>query len=448
MRKNVFLTSAIAVLFAMPAFAEIVSDATCNIENLGQSENGSTANVEAMWAPNRYSEPAGQYLLYDSQNDVITQHQTCLSGSYCGGFSDLPFADSSMGIESCPVEYANSAAGSDEINDCYNPETAVCSTRNPYTGGHATAVIYGNSTNGNATCKTFYGDTTTCVLDTADACDITALTCETGYHKTGGNPITLEAGTAIAYSNQNYPTNFGYKSNSGTGTNSNDTGLQNGEWFADWSEHITVHGRASCNSTAPSNWQEVQSAQGDEYKTKLLSTAQPSNTFNTTSTGQNCWCNLKSYQLSNAQSPVDISSSWIFMAHSGDDANECANSCAFNCAFAMMISPYFKQALWQTVESTELQCVANTININWYNQDDLHDQNYCTYDDTITLPAENPTRPGYIFKGWRIKPCTSYDSVETCPTNRCSWNSESNTCVDMNASGTGGMDEELVPMDD
>ena len=47
----------------------------------------------------------------------------------------------------------------------------------------------------------------------------------------------------------------------------------------------------------------------------------------------------------------------------------------------------------------------NTINLRWYSVGDtVFETSQCTYGDTITLPATNPTRPGYIFAGWQLRP--------------------------------------------
>ncbi len=43
----------------------------------------------------------------------------------------------------------------------------------------------------------------------------------------------------------------------------------------------------------------------------------------------------------------------------------------------------------------------NTINLNWYDRDTIVAQTTCTYGEKITLPPA-PTRPGYIFSGWRL----------------------------------------------
>ena len=50
--KKTLLTSILAITFAIPAFATIESGSTCDTTNLGQSENNSTANVEADWTAN------------------------------------------------------------------------------------------------------------------------------------------------------------------------------------------------------------------------------------------------------------------------------------------------------------------------------------------------------------------------------------------------------------
>ena len=50
------------------------------------------------------------------------------------------------------------------------------------------------------------------------------------------------------------------------------------------------------------------------------------------------------------------------------------------------------------------QFTPNIINLNWYSVGDtLYETNTCTYGQPITLPATNPTRPGYTFVGWRLR---------------------------------------------
>ena len=44
-----------------------------------------------------------------------------------------------------------------------------------------------------------------------------------------------------------------------------------------------------------------------------------------------------------------------------------------------------------------------TITVNWDDGSGTTTTNTCVYDGTITLPPE-PTRPGYTFNGWVLKP--------------------------------------------
>ena len=50
---------------------------------------------------------------------------------------------------------------------------------------------------------------------------------------------------------------------------------------------------------------------------------------------------------------------------------------------------------------------ANTINLEWYNEDTKltvpTTSNTCTYDGGITLPSTNPTKTGYTFRGWQVR---------------------------------------------
>ena len=50
----------------------------------------------------------------------------------------------------------------------------------------------------------------------------------------------------------------------------------------------------------------------------------------------------------------------------------------------------------------------NEIQLRWYNNNTLMDvqsaANTCTYDDTLTVPSTAPTRTGYTFAGWTVRP--------------------------------------------
>ena len=409
------LTSILAIGLVMPAMAENITNASsCNTGVLGQSDNNSTANVEATWTANTYSENPGYYLLFS--NGTISQNQTCPAGSYCVGFTNQAFNDASMGIQSCPTGYTNSAAGTTTQDNCYATGTATCSTRNPYSGVNSdkvTNITYGNSNAGSASCKTYYGDQTTCVLDTANACEITDLTCATGYRKEN----TLIPNSSPISSNQldtpgtsHYAK--GYRNNAdycyGTGISSGNctsepvASMETNDWSVEFS-YGTVKGIASCNSTAPSNLQEIMDAWGEDEPTEAMfaASAQPGGTFNSSSTGQYCWCQTESFTPTGG-STVGAYSSWVFYDGYGS-ASDCAGNCANDCADRVQYGRGFRGALFGSLGTYRLQCVANTINIDWDPQNgEAHTTNQCTYDGAITLPAE-PSKTGYTFGGWRLK---------------------------------------------
>ena len=60
----------------------------------------------------------------------------------------------------------------------------------------------------------------------------------------------------------------------------------------------------------------------------------------------------------------------------------------------------------------------NEIQLRWYDNNTLLDvqssANTCTYDGTLTIPQTAPTRTGYTFDGWTVRP--EYD-FSTLPTN-------------------------------
>ena len=61
----------------------------------------------------------------------------------------------------------------------------------------------------------------------------------------------------------------------------------------------------------------------------------------------------------------------------------------------------------------EADWTANTINLEWYNEDTKltvpTTSNTCTYDGGITLPSTNPEKTGYTFKGWAVR-----ETIQQC----------------------------------
>ena len=61
----------------------------------------------------------------------------------------------------------------------------------------------------------------------------------------------------------------------------------------------------------------------------------------------------------------------------------------------------------------------NTINLRWYNGNTLLDvqstANTCVYDGSLTIPSTAPSRIGYTFDGWQVRP--QMDFAATIPIN-------------------------------
>ena len=59
----------------------------------------------------------------------------------------------------------------------------------------------------------------------------------------------------------------------------------------------------------------------------------------------------------------------------------------------------------------------NTIQLRWYNGNTLMDvqntANTCVYDGTLTIPDTAPTRTGYTFDGWTVRPEMDFSTIPT-----------------------------------
>ena len=53
---------------------------------------------------------------------------------------------------------------------------------------------------------------------------------------------------------------------------------------------------------------------------------------------------------------------------------------------------------------------ADTITLNWYNEDGTTNSTACTYGDEISLPP-NPTKTGYTFDGWVARPEYDFSTI-------------------------------------
>ncbi|MFQ6777878.1 MAG: InlB B-repeat-containing protein, partial [Alphaproteobacteria bacterium] len=153
-----------------------------------------------------------------------------------------------------------------------------------------------------------------------------------------------------------------------------------GEWAVDFS-YGTITGRALCSTT-----------NGDVYK---------ADTPDVSGTGNYCWCKMTGFTPSGG-SLQSMSSSWVSKGGTAySDADSCANWCEYNCTDIVLSDSRFRGALFGK-GSAKSECVANEINVNWYNGETLYETNQCTYDGAITLPTA-PEKRGYTFKGWKLQ---------------------------------------------
>ena len=109
--------------------------------------------------------------------------QPCPAGSYCPGYPDsMPLCSSgtyndTMGINTCPGEYPDSAEKSGTINQCY----AICSTQS-ITGGNrvpvSSTVYYGNNCEYTTVCNDGYNQSSDGVC--SQLCGLGFTTLRTG----------------------------------------------------------------------------------------------------------------------------------------------------------------------------------------------------------------------------------------------------------------------------
>ncbi len=372
----------LALVIATPSMAAvgdvITTGASCTIGDLGVSEG--TANATAQFRVNTYNCAAGQYLPADA-----IACTTCPANSYCEGDTYEYNASSDQGATSCEDDWGDgfpySDAGSDNADACYF--VAPCPTISAATAcdPHAATCAYTNdaiTTNGRIYAEGESGpNMPKCSLD---------FTCGTGYTKsTPGSAITAPNSNANSYEYKShiYP----------SGSNSqNNSSLSAGEWSATWNGTGTMKGIASCN-TVPGNNDEWTWANGSTLPAN-------SNLASTSTTGRYCWCKPTSWTPSGGTT-TELSAAWVFGGDYGDASN-CADGCAYYCAARVYDYADFRSALFGVVGAT-MQCVANTITLNWNNEDGTNfESGSCTYDETLTVPSTHPDKRGYTFTGWKF----------------------------------------------
>lgn len=369
------LISVLALIVAMPAIAEtsntestfpvppaqMQADTTytgaATYTNLHSYTGPVTAT--ANYIDNNYTVNAGQYL--PSGGEEVT---TCTAGNFCPGLqSPVQYSETlNQGLESCPNEYPNSAAGATANTECYT----ACTVANAN-------IAHASTVSGND----YYGAGT-------DTCVPTA--CDNGYHLNSGAPNLTEI------IGETPGTNAGYKSNSDTGSSQNESvyGItNNGEFVVDYgSAKGKIHGYARC------------STQGGRNKGDMIANLPDS-------TGENCYCQLDGY-TPDGETMQSLSAAWVFNITSSD-ATTCANTCASSCAYNMWLlgasNVEFRSAMFAAVAASGApSCEANTIQITWGDTDaadvTANDAGQCTFGGDIRTPVKAVHKKGKTFVGW------------------------------------------------
>lgn len=389
--------------FALPAFADIDSESMCVVGTLGASENNSTVEIEADWTPRSIQCNPGFYL--DALTATCIQ---CPAGSYCDGGTYI-YNDSDQGKSSCPVAFPSSVAQNASQDNCYADGSDICATRNPYTGGHGSA-IYANSATGTESCKTYYGNQSNCVLNTSNACDITGLNCDTGYIQDS----TVVASPLMAYAEANgnwtrYRSHNGVHTYYDSAAIADITGLEVGEWEVDWSNGNTfVRGISSCNTIAGTD------AIGSYHKyVDMPDNHKETSMMTSDSTGQYCWCRLTGYSINGGTYNNVTDSEWLFIERE-NNATDCATDCAGICADYASGPHIFPTVMFSGATSSAdggYFCRANSFTITLDDNGgaggtgtlyEVYDDKFYT-DSAHTVQATSvtvPTREGYAFMGY------------------------------------------------
>ena len=165
---------------------------------------------------------------------------------------------------------------------------------------------------------------------------------------------------ALTY-DDNDSTTFGCYSHDGQNNlNESTYGLTAGGWAVKDTNGGIIKGVASCNSTKPNLWDTVmegmsngtmteEQAMNTLWGTCNTDTFKPGNTFTATASGQGsdqyCWCKMTSYTPNNGSACNIASPSWVFL-NDGGSASNCAHYCADDCAHDVVISAFFRRAVF------------------------------------------------------------------------------------------------------
>ncbi len=403
-QQNMILTSVLALVIASPSMAAvgdvITTGAQCTIGDLGVSSG--TANATAQYSINSYTCAAGTYLPAGNGWSTDTQYTdnncaTCPANSYCPGSGNAQFtysASNNQGITACSGTYTlsdtNSTSADSWYRECTTSDVAhsAAVTGRYYAGGATPNQCAPASTNG---CVTGYH-----YVAAAAAPTLPAANAGPNYGSVRAKSYyTDEYG--IQYCNYDDGCMDESEYTSSQLAEYND--LSNGEWKISWTSGATqgtMHGIASCNSTAGDNG-------NGNYNNDSSNWLRSGDTFNSESTGQYCWCKPTSWTPSGG-GEQSLAAGWVLSADDVD-ADDCARDCAAGCALDVNDRTGFRAAVLGSISNspTPAQCVANNITLSWNNENGTQfTSGSCTYDESLTVPSTHPDKRGYTFTGWQF----------------------------------------------
>ena len=342
MKKITFLTSFVALTFAVPAMAV-------------------PSNTSSTFPANGIMEED-----YTYQNQATVTNLKVSEGT----------ATTTANYANCPTAFPNSDEGAESTDECYT----ACTVSDFPANSHILTVTGKNYSGANVT----------------DTCAIAS--CDTGYHLNPGAPnLTEIIGESAGTGN-------GYKSNSGRGTNYNEStyGItNNGEFVVDYgSSKGKIHGYARCSTQVGDN-------QSNTYTNPTTMSTLPD------SSGQYCWCQLDGYTpnggtMQSLSAPWVFSASWVPDGYGHGGPNTCADACAYTCGQLLFSDDNrrlnFRAAMFNAIPSGDPSCEANTIQITWADAsaEDIaaNDAGSVTYGGDIRTPKKAVHKPGKIFTGW------------------------------------------------
>ena len=350
-----------------------------------------------------------------------TQCVTCPAGSYCPGENDLRANancyQSDQGVESCGAltngSFPNSDAGATGFAQCYSTSgTDTCANLNPVEHGAAT---YANVS---ASYRNYNGmgmQTTP-----SNACDITSLTCDSGYADTPAGPF----GNTAYYANASNwsQSNTKIRNLDGTDWSGNASSLSNGESEVTWNNGAKIHMIASCNTTDVMS--EVLSAAAqaqigdDEIALIALIWAEngvgtrPGNTFSQGTTGASCWVKIDGYTPAGGSAQSVTNQRWLFAGTMDADKDKgltatqvCAQQCMYLPIDALFFSPSFKAELGELASQRHCKYSPITCAAGTYLPANANDSAQCT---TCTA--------GNYCPGGDFSQSTSVQGLNACPT--------------------------------